>query len=155
MSEVYFLPVGDRDGPYHVGEQVVRLFGRLRVEEHWDRRARIALKVQVGERGRPAPLPPAWLAPLEEHVPFFAQLDGALREHFLHDLKIFIWEKHFFAAGGMGVSGPLTSVESYDPSVDRWSPLPPIPGAWWRRRSVSGPWAGLAAVTRCRSWRSG
>lgn len=68
VSEVHFLPVCDRDGPYQVGEQVARLFGRLRVEEHWDRRARIALKVQIGERGRPAPLPPAWLAPLARRL---------------------------------------------------------------------------------------
>jgi uncharacterized Fe-S center protein len=64
VPDVYFLPTSGRAGPYRVGEKVARLFGRLRVEEHWDRRARIALKVQVGERGRPAPLAPAWLVPL-------------------------------------------------------------------------------------------
>jgi uncharacterized Fe-S center protein len=68
VPDVFFLPTSGRDGPYRVGELVARLFGRLRVEEHWDRRARIALKVQVGERGRPAPLAPAWLAPLARRL---------------------------------------------------------------------------------------
>lgn len=46
------------------------------------------------------PLPEAWLGYLDAHVPFVAELTGDKRERFLRDLKIFVWEKHFFGAGG-------------------------------------------------------
>lgn len=56
------------------------------------------------------PIPSTWLAALQEHVPFFAQFDGALRERFLSDLKIFVWEKHFIAAGGMEIDDTVRVV---------------------------------------------
>ena len=49
-------------------------------------------------------LPPAWLGYLEEHVSFFADLEGEQRERFLEYLKIFVWEKYFIAAGGMEIT---------------------------------------------------
>jgi uncharacterized Fe-S center protein len=68
VPEVHFLPADPDDGPYRRGEQVLQLFERLRVQDRWIHRGRIALKVQVGERGRPAPLAPAWLAPLARRL---------------------------------------------------------------------------------------
>jgi len=43
-------------------------------------------------------MPDEWLGYLEDNVPFFAELEGDKRERFLNDLKIFVWEKHFFGA---------------------------------------------------------
>ena len=47
------------------------------------------------------PLPPEWPAWLEKHAPFFAELEGELRERFLSYLRAFVWDKHFFGAGGL------------------------------------------------------
>ena len=56
------------------------------------------------------PLPDAWLGYLGEHVPFFADLDGELRGRFLDYLKIFVWEKHWIAAGGMEITDEVKVV---------------------------------------------
>lgn len=57
-------------------------------------------------RGRLADreLPAAWPGYLDARVPFYAGLDGELRARFLDYLKIFVWEKHWIAAGGMDVT---------------------------------------------------
>lgn len=55
-------------------------------------------------KSRKRELPPAWLGYLEEHVSFFADLEGEQRERFLEYLKIFVWEKYFIAAGGMEIT---------------------------------------------------
>jgi len=58
------------------------------------------------------PFPEAWLAPLDEHVPFFRELGGEERARFLDALKIFAWEKHFIAAGGMEITDEVIAVIS-------------------------------------------
>ena len=50
------------------------------------------------------PLPPEWLGYLERRVPFFRELPPELRERFLEQLKLFVWEKEFIGAG----SSPIT-----------------------------------------------
>jgi Mlc titration factor MtfA (ptsG expression regulator) len=47
------------------------------------------------------PLPPAWEGWLTEHVPFYPELEGEVRDRFLRYLKAFVWSKHFFGAGGL------------------------------------------------------
>ncbi len=49
-------------------------------------------------------LPAEWPGILEEHVPFYSELDDGLRARFHEFLKIFVWEKHFFGAGGFEVT---------------------------------------------------
>ncbi|MBW2736854.1 MAG: zinc-dependent peptidase, partial [Deltaproteobacteria bacterium] len=56
------------------------------------------------------PFPEAWLAPLQEHVPFFAPLEGELRECFFRQLKFFVWEKTFIGAGGLEVTDEMRVV---------------------------------------------
>ncbi len=50
------------------------------------------------------PLPAEWTGWLEQHVPFFPELEGEYRERFLDFLKAFVWSKHFFGAGGLEIS---------------------------------------------------
>ena len=50
------------------------------------------------------PLPPEWLGWLEQYVPFFPELEGELRERFLRYLRAFVWDKHFFGAGGLEIT---------------------------------------------------
>jgi len=50
------------------------------------------------------PLPPEWLRYLDTHVPFFAKLSPELRQRFLDQLKVFIWEKEFIGAGGFAIT---------------------------------------------------
>lgn len=59
---------------------------------------------------RKRPFPADWYPYLEARVPFFAALDGALRERFLRELQIFVWEKHFFGAGGMEITDEVKVV---------------------------------------------
>ena len=47
------------------------------------------------------PLPPEWTGWLDEHVPFFPELEGEEKDRFLGYLKAFVWSKHFFGAGGL------------------------------------------------------
>jgi Mlc titration factor MtfA (ptsG expression regulator) len=56
------------------------------------------------------PFPGEWLPILEQHVPFYGQLSGDLRERFLELLKVFIWEKHFIPAGGMEITDEVRVV---------------------------------------------
>ena len=58
------------------------------------------------------PLPEAWLQPLQQHVPFFAQLQGEQRQRFLDLLKVFVWEKSFVGAGGMEITDEVKVVVS-------------------------------------------
>lgn len=56
------------------------------------------------------PMPHGWLAILNERVPFFAGFDGALRERFLADLRVFVDEKYWIAAGGMEITDEVKVV---------------------------------------------
>lgn len=58
------------------------------------------------------PFPEAWLAHLNERVPFYVHLDEPVRERFLQFLKIFAWEKHFIGAGGMEITDEVKVVIS-------------------------------------------
>lgn len=49
-------------------------------------------------------VPGEWLPILDARVPFFARFDPASRARFLELLKIFVWEKHWIAAGGMEIT---------------------------------------------------
>lgn len=49
-------------------------------------------------------LPPEWTGWLEQHVPFYPELAGEMRERFLRYLRAFVWDKHFFGAGGLGIT---------------------------------------------------
>lgn len=55
-------------------------------------------------------LPPSWLDHLERRVPFFAGLEPPLRDDFLDDLKVFVWEKHWIGAGGMEITDEVKVV---------------------------------------------
>ncbi|MFO7655341.1 MAG: DUF362 domain-containing protein [Candidatus Krumholzibacteriia bacterium] len=87
MSEVFFLPASTAAGPYSVGQKVARIFAALQLTPGLRRRSLVALKVQVGERGRPAPLPPAWVQPLARQLadagmlPFFTDTCALQRGH--------------------------------------------------------------------------
>jgi len=72
------------------------MFGLLRA---W-RRRRLARR----------PFPPQWLAHLERHVGFHSTLPDDLRPRFLELLKVFVWEKHFFPAGGMEITDEVKVV---------------------------------------------
>jgi hypothetical protein len=72
------------------------LFGLLRA---W-RRRRLARRE----------LPPAWPAILDRHVPFYRSLPPALRARFCELLKVFVWEKHFFGAGGLEMTDEVRVV---------------------------------------------
>jgi Mlc titration factor MtfA (ptsG expression regulator) len=47
------------------------------------------------------PFPEAWRAHLGADVPFYARFDAAERGRFEDKLKVFVWTKHFFGAGGI------------------------------------------------------
>lgn len=49
-------------------------------------------------------LPAEWLGYLQQHVPFFAELEGAERERFLDFVKVLVWEKHYEGQAGLEVS---------------------------------------------------
>jgi MtfA peptidase len=55
-------------------------------------------------------LPATWIPILEDRVPFYAGLEGELRERFLDYLKIFVWEKHFIPAGGLEMTEEIQVV---------------------------------------------
>ena len=65
------------------------MFGVLR---NWRRR-------KLGKR----PFPVEWETHLA-HLPFYRRLDPELGARFREMLKIFVWEKHFFGAGGFEVT---------------------------------------------------
>lgn len=50
------------------------------------------------------PIDESWIGVLDERVPFFADLDGPVRERFLADLRVFVAEKHWIEAGGMEIT---------------------------------------------------
>jgi len=56
------------------------------------------------------PFPASWLSYLHDDVPFFEHFGEADREKFLRDLKVFVWEKVFVAAGGMVVDDEVKVV---------------------------------------------
>lgn len=68
MSQVFFLPAYASEGPYSIGEKVARLCACLKLESNWPARGLVALKVQIGERGRPLPWPAAWGLPLAKRM---------------------------------------------------------------------------------------
>ena len=72
------------------------MFGLLRA---WKRR-------RLARREFPA----AWLPHLEQHVPFFADLEGEVLQRFLDLLKVFVWEKQFVGAGGMEITDEVKVV---------------------------------------------
>lgn len=55
-------------------------------------------------RWRKRPFPPQWRPHLVEQVPFYLALNAAEKQRFEDDLKVFVWEKHFIAAGGMEIT---------------------------------------------------
>lgn len=52
----------------------------------------------------------AWIGVLGDRVPFFRDLDGQLRERFLADLRVFVAEKYWIAAGGMEITDEVKVV---------------------------------------------
>jgi len=55
-------------------------------------------------------LDPEWLSILEARVPFVGELAGETRARFLEDLRIFVAEKHWIAAGGMEITDEVKVV---------------------------------------------
>jgi hypothetical protein len=51
--------------------------------------------------------PPAWLAHVQRYAPFCATLPPELQRSFLGLLKVFVWEKHFFGAGGLAITDEI------------------------------------------------
>jgi len=47
------------------------------------------------------PFPEAWRAHLERQVPYYGRLAPDQRERYETLVKTFVWEKHFFGAGGL------------------------------------------------------
>ena len=47
--------------------------------------------------------PPAWV-PTVKHLPFYRRLASDLQQRFKDYLKIFMWEKQFFGAGGLTIT---------------------------------------------------
>lgn len=58
------------------------------------------------------PFPRAWLPIVERSLPFAAALEGAERERFLTQLKVFAWEKFFVGAQGLTVTDEMRVVVS-------------------------------------------
>jgi hypothetical protein len=56
------------------------------------------------------PFPPEWLSHLEAHVPFFRVLSPELRQRFLDQLKVFVWEKEFVGANGFLITDEVRVV---------------------------------------------
>jgi len=59
------------------------------------------LRKQRRKQLQTRPFPKEWLTYLEDDVAFYPHLPENKREDFLNKLKIFVWEKYFFGAGGM------------------------------------------------------
>jgi uncharacterized Fe-S center protein len=68
LSDVLFLPADRGDGPYTLGEKVAGLCERLGFAARLHAGAMVAVKIHVGEKPRPAPVPPAWLRPVIERL---------------------------------------------------------------------------------------
>lgn len=58
------------------------------------------------------PFPPEWRPYLTERVPFYGDFDASSKERFETNLKIFVWEKYFIAAGGMEITDEVKVVIS-------------------------------------------
>ena len=56
------------------------------------------------------PFPPEWLSYLEARVPFFRKLSPELRQRFLEQLKVFVWEKEFIGANGFLITDEVRVV---------------------------------------------
>ena len=56
------------------------------------------------------PFPEPWLVHLQQHVPFFNELEGEVRRTFLDKLKVFVWTRHFVGAGGMEITDEVKVV---------------------------------------------
>jgi len=64
VAKVIFLPAQANESPYRLGAKVERLFAALPFEAHLPDQAMVAVKVHLGEQGRPAPVHPTWIQPL-------------------------------------------------------------------------------------------
>lgn len=56
------------------------------------------------------PMPESWPGILETRVPFFAAFTSELRERFLADIRVFVAEKYWIAAGGMEITDEVKIV---------------------------------------------
>ena len=56
--------------------------------------------------------PTIWVTHLERNVPFYSRLNEGEKEKLRRDLKVFLWEKHFIAAGGMELNEEVKVVIS-------------------------------------------
>ncbi len=56
------------------------------------------------------PFPPEWHAVIREYVPFYFQLSADDRRRLDELTKLFVWEKHFFGAGGLEVTEEMKVV---------------------------------------------
>jgi len=61
-------------------------------------------------RLRRRPFPEAWIPHLDHGVPFYADLSSTQKRRFHGDLKLFVWEKHFIAAGGLEITDEIRVV---------------------------------------------
>jgi hypothetical protein len=59
---------------------------------------------------RRRPVPSEWLSYLDKRVPFFWKLSPELRQRFLEQLKVFVWEKEFIGAGGFVITDEVRVV---------------------------------------------
>ena len=57
-----------------------------------------------------SPIDPHWVSILDRRVPFFADFDDGVRQRFLDDLRVFVHEKHWIAAGGMQITDEVKVV---------------------------------------------
>jgi len=51
--------------------------------------------------------PRAWMPHVRRYAPFFATLPPERQERFLERLKVFVWEKQFFGAGGLELTDEI------------------------------------------------
>ncbi len=58
------------------------------------------------------PTPPEWIETLQARVPFYAGLEGELKERFFKLLKVFVWDKTWIGAGGMEITDEVRVVVS-------------------------------------------
>jgi MtfA peptidase len=56
------------------------------------------------------PFPSEWVGYLEARVPFFRTLSSELRQRFLEQLKVFVWEKEFIGANGFVITDEVRVV---------------------------------------------
>ncbi len=68
MSQVLFLPARADEEASQLGRKVCRLFERLALLAKLPPGAQVAVKIHIGEEGRPAPIPPAWIRPLIDRL---------------------------------------------------------------------------------------